>query len=383
MRLNRVRLLALLRKESIQVLRDPSAWLIAFVLPLLLLFLFAYAVSLDIDDVPIGVVMENDGPAARDLAAAYRASAWLDVTLGNDRREFEPRLVDGTLNGIVVIPADLEQRLGYGSGANALQIITDGSQPNTATFTAAYANGVFNTWLDGALAERQLADAGGGSGDPQPAITLIERVWFNPELDSRRVLIPGAIAIVMTMIGTLLTALVVAREWERGTMEALLSTPASLAEILLTKLLPYFILGLATTSLCVALSLAVFEVPLRGSPLTLLLLSIAFLLPALGQGLLISIVAKNQFIAAQAALISGFLPAFLLSGFLFEIDSMPLAIRLLTYMVPARWYVDGLQSVFLVGDVPELLLRDIAAMCVIGAVFIALALRRSSRTLDS
>lgn len=365
------RLWALVRKESLQAIRDPSTILIAFVLPVVMLFLFAYAVSLDIRKVPIGVVLESDSPAAQSLAAAFASTRYFVVTPARDRREVAEAVVGGRLRGYVVIPQDFEQRLASGARAPLVQIITDGSQPNTANFVANYAQGVIGLWQS----SRSPVTTG--------ALSLEPRFWFNPEIESRRFLVPGAIAIVMTMIGTLLTAMVVAREWERGTMEAIMSTPASVVEILVGKLLPYFALGLGATIVATLLAIFVFGVPLRGSWLALLSLSSAFLVPALGQGLLISAVARNQFIAAQIALFSGFLPAFLLSGFLFEIDSMPLPIRALTYVVPARYFVSSLQTVFLAGDVWTLFLPNMLAMLAIGIAFFAVTRAKTRKTLDT
>ena len=365
------RLAALVRKESLQAVRDPSTLLIAFVLPAVLLFLFAYAVSLDIRQVRIGVVVESPGAAAQELAAAFAATRYLDVTFARDRREVADRVVAGELRGFVVIPQDFEQRLIDPLGAPLLQVITDGSQPNTASFVANYAQGVLMTWR-----------AGQAGAAPAQAITLQPRYWFNAELESRRALVPGAIAIIMTIIGTMLTALVVAREWERGTMEAVMSTPASVAEILVGKLLPYFALGMLSTMAATALAIFVFDVPLRGSLAALLLLSAVFMLPALGQGLLISSLARNQFLAAQIALFSGFLPAFMLSGFLFEIDSMPAPIRAITWLVPARYFVSSLKTVFLVGDQWAVFVPDLLAMAVIGVVLFALARRATRKNLE-
>ena len=365
------RLLALTIKESLQVTRDPSTLLIAFALPVVLLFLFAYAVSLDIRNVRIGVVLESDAASAQSLAAAFAGTRYFSVTPARDRRLVARQVLAGELKGYVVIPQDFERRLRDRSLGPAVQIITDGSQPNNAGFVANYAQGVVNGWLQ-------------GQGLATPAVVeLRARFWYNPEIESRRFLVPGSIAIVMAMIGTLLTALVVAREWERGTMEALLSTPARILEILIGKLLPYFGLGLLATLGSGALATMVFGVPLHGSWLTLLAISSAFMLPALGQGLLISALARNQFIAAQFALVTGFLPAFLLSGFLFEIDSMPLPIRTMTSIVPARYFIASLQTVFLVGDVWSVLLPNIAAMLAIGAVFFALARARTRKNLEA
>ncbi|MEZ5560411.1 MAG: ABC transporter permease [Pseudomonadales bacterium] len=365
------RLRALIRKETIQIMRDPASLMIAFVLPPMLLFLFAYAVSLDVRGVPFGVVLESDAPQARSLAAAYAATPYLAVRVGRDRRQLETQLVSGHIKGFVVIPSDFTQRLTRTDRA-VIQIITDGSQPNTAAFTDAYGRGVFSTWRAGQA----------GSSRQAPTVELEPRFWFNAELESRRVLLPGAIAIVMTMIGTLLTALVLAREWERGTMEAMMSTPARLLEMLIGKLLPYFLLGLATTVLCTLLTVGVYGVPLRGSALALLGLSACFLLPALGQGMLISTLTRNQFLASQIALLTGFLPAFLLSGFLFEIHSMPAWIQMLTRIVPARYFVEGLQTLFLAGDVGAQLRADALALLLLGAVLFAAIARATHRRLD-
>lgn len=369
---DRRRLTALVCKESLQAIRDPSTILIAFVLPVVLLFLFAYAVSLDVREVRIGVVLESDSASAQALAGAFSGTRYLTVTPARDRREVADQLVSGTLRGFVVIPQDFECRLASSTPQPLVQVIADGSQPNTANFVANYAQGVVQTWLSGRQA-----------GLLSSAVMLEPRYWFNPELESRRSLVPGAIAIVMTIIGTMLTALVVAREWERGTMEAVLSTPASVVEILIGKLLPYFVLGMIATLVSTALAIFVFGVPLRGSLAALLTLSAMFLIPALGQGLLISSVTKNQFLASQIALFSGFLPSFLLSGFLFEIDAMPVAIQAITYVIPARYFVSSLQTVFLAGDVWSVFLPDLAAMAAIGVLFFALAKSKTRKNLEA
>jgi ABC-2 type transport system permease protein len=365
------RLMALARKESLQALRDPSTLLIAFVLPVVLLFLFAYAVSLDVRKVRLGVVVESPSAAAQALAAAFAGTRYLDVSFAHDRREVAGKMVSGALRGFVVIPQDFEQRLAARGAQPLVQVITDGSQPNTANFVANYAQGVVQSWR-----------AGLGSEVPAAAVTLEPRYWFNAELESRRALVPGAIAIIMTIIGTMLTALVVAREWERGTMEAVLSTPATIAEILIGKLLPYFVLGMLSTLVAAALAVFVFGVPLQGSLLALLLLAAMFMVPALGQGLLISSLARNQFLASQIALFTGFLPAFMLSGFLFEIDAMPAAIQALTWLIPARYFVTSLKTVFLAGDLWTVFVPDLLAMAAIGALFFVLARRATRKNLE-
>lgn len=363
------RFAALVRKESYQIVRDPSSILIAFVLPLILLFLFGYGVSLDTTQTRIGLVIEEEAPLTRDLAAGFQASRYFKVTVGRDRRDFEDDLVLGRVRGIVVISAGFTADHAAGRHP-ALQVLVDGSDPNTANFVQNHAQATLANW------ERQrLSD---GAGRP-PAIAAEQRFWFNPELTSRNFLVPGSIAIVMTLVGTLLTSLVVAREWERGTMEAMMATPVSAAELLAGKLLPYFLLGLTSMTLCVLLAVFLFGVPFRGSVLALYALSATFLMPALGQGLLISAATKNQFLASQLALISAFLPAFLLSGFLFEINSMPTVIQWITFIVPARYLIPSLQTVFLAGDIWPMFARAIAVMLLIGCVFFALAARSTRK----
>ncbi len=365
------RLRALIYKESLQALRDSSTLLIAFALPVVLLLLFAYAVSLDAKNIRIGVVLESQGASAQALAAAFSATDYLDASIVHDRREVAARLVSGELRGYVVIPQDFERRLALRASEPPVQIVTDGSYPNTANYVENYAKGVVQSWRTGLDANA-----------PPQAVVLEPRYWFNAELESRRALVPGAIAIVMTIIGTMLTALVVAREWERGTMEAVLSTPASVAEILIGKLLPYFVLGMMSTLGAAALAVFVFGVPLRGSLVSLLLLSAVFMVPALGQGLMISSLVRNQFLAAQIALFSGFLPAFMLSGFLFEIDAMPAPIRAITWLIPARYFVESLKTVFLTGDIWAVFIPNLLAMAAIGALLFILAKRATRKNLE-
>jgi ABC-2 type transport system permease protein len=213
-------------------------------------------------------------------------------------------------------------------------------------------------------------------------VEVSARYWFNPGLKSRYFLVPGSIAIVMTMIGTLLTALVVAREWERGTMEAIMATPVSMAEFLASKILPYFLLAMASMTLCTVLGVTIFELPFRGSVLALYAIAAAFLMPALGLGLFISAATKNQFVASQMALLASFLPTFLLSGFIYEIASMPWPIQAISYLVPARYLIPSLQTVFLTGDIWGQFLPNIGIMLLFGLAFFRMAFRATRRSLD-
>ncbi|NIJ19106.1 ABC-2 type transport system permease protein [Sphingomonas naasensis] len=368
------RLAALVRKEGAQILRDPSTFLIAFVLPMILLFLFGYAVSLDTSRTRIGLVLQDSSAPALRLAQAYQTSPYFEVTMARTIQPMREKMVGGDLRAIIVIPSD------FGAGVKrgrppAIQIITDGSQPNTANFAAAYGEGVRAQWAAAEGLERNPGAAG-------PPVSLSARFWYNPELKSRYFLVPGSIAIVMTMIGTLLTALVVAREWERGTMEAMMATPITMVEFIVSKLLPYYLLALCSMAMCTAIGIWAFGVPFRGSLLTLFAIASAFLMPALGLGLFISSATKNQFVASQIATLAGFLPTFLLSGFIFEIASMPWPIQAITYIVPARYLIPSLQTVFLAGDQWGLILPNIGVMLGFGLFFFTLSFRVTRRSLD-
>lgn len=368
------RFIALVRKEGSQILRDPSTFLIAFVLPMILLFLFGYAVSLDSSRIRVAVVMEDSSAPALRLAQAYQRSPYFEVTMARSIQPARPMMVSGTIRAIIVIPQDFGLKVKQGH-MPPLQIITDGSQPNTASFAAAYGEGVRQTWAaEEGLARNPMAQS--------PPASVSARYWYNPELKSRYFLVPGSIAVVMTIIGTLLTALVVAREWERGTMEAMMATPITMVEFIASKMIPYFLLALASMSLCTVIGIWAFGVPFRGSVFALIAIASAFLMPALGMGLLISSATKNQFVASQIATLAGFLPTFLLSGFIYEIGSMPWPIQGLTYLVPARYLIPSLQTVFLAGDQWALILPNIGIMLLFGAFFFMLSFRVTRRSLD-
>jgi ABC-2 type transport system permease protein len=360
---------AMLVKESLQIARDPSTFLIAFVLPMLLLFLFGYGVNLDTARSRIGLSMQDNSEAAHSLAGSFQTSQWFDVRSTGAVSELAPQMVAGHIRGIVVIPDGFGRQVSKGGGD--IQIMTDGSLPNTASFIAAYAEGVRATWAAARASDRRTTRP--------PPIQTAPRFWFNPELKSRYFLVPGSIAVVMTMVGTLLTSLVIAREWERGTLEAIMATPVGMVEFIATKVVPYFALALLSMTMCAVLAVAVFGVPFRGSPFALFVIASAFLFPALGQGLLISAATKNQFVASQVALLSAFLPTMLLSGFLFEIGSMPKPIQALTYLVPSRYLIPQLQTVFIAGDDWSLFLPNIAALIGFGLLFFVLAVRSTRR----
>lgn len=369
------RLLALCRKEAMQIVRDPSSILIAFVLPVLLLFIFGYGINLDANKVRIGVVLEDSGAEAHRFAAALAGSPYLEVRPGHDRAAMRARLAAGEVRGMVVIPADFSAKTAQGRGAAAAQLLTDGAEPNTANFLASYLQGAWQVWLTQHAQDR---------GQPPPAQLQLEpRYWFNPDTVSRNYLVPGSISVIMTIIGALLTSLVVAREWERGTMEALLSTPVTRAELLLSKILPYYLLGMAAMLVCVLAATLLMNVPLRGSWWLLFVVSSLFLGSALGLGLLLSTITRNQFVAAQGALTAAFLPATMLSGFVFEINSMPPPVQAATYLVPARYFVSALQTLFQAGDIWPVLLLNTGWLLLSASFWLGLTALKFRRRLDA
>lgn len=368
------RLMALITKEFYQIIRDPSSILISVVLPLILLFLYGFGVSLDLNNLRVALVLEDTSPDAQSFARSMINSRYFDVKIGRDRREFTHDILNGSVRGMVVVPAYFTTFRNLPDTIAPIQVIADGSEPNTANFVQNYVASTWSNWLQ----QEKISEGLKGL----PLITAEPRFWYNEELESRNFLVPGSLAIIMTLIGTLLTALVVAREWERGTMEAIMATPVSIVELLVGKLIPYFILGMGSMTLCVIGAKILYQTPFRGSWLVLELVAACFLTTSLGLGLLISTVTRNQFVAAQAAMVAAFLPAYILSGFIFEIASMPLPIQLLTYVVPARYFVTCLQTLFLVGNVWSLLIINVIPMLLIGFVFFFICARISVKRLD-
>jgi len=372
--MTRRRLKALIIKESLQIVRDPSSILISIVLPILLIFLYAFGVSLDLEHVPIGLVLEDTSPDAMSFSRSLVNSSYFDVTIVRDRRELLDDIEKGAIRGMVVVPSYFTQFRHRPDQVAPIQVIADGSEPNTANFVKNYVRGAFQNWLQQEAISSDLKGL--------QRIDIESRFWYNEQLESRNFLLPGSLAIIMTLIGILLTALVVAREWERGTMEAMMSTPIGIVELMVGKIIPYFFLGLFSMVICFILTVYGFDIPFRGSLWLLLLVVVAFLFCALALGLMISTLSKNQLVAFQVSVIAGFLPAYILSGFLFEISSMPLWIRGLTYLMPARYFVTCLQTLFLVGNVWKLIFWNIIPILVIGLIFLLITARKTVKRLD-
>ena len=368
-----MRMRGLVRKEFLQVMRDPSSIAIAFLMPVVLLLLFGYGVSLDAEHVPIALVVEHPDADTASFTGAFRQSLYFRPVDFSGMASAKDALRKGIVDGIVHLRGDFSRRVREKDGA-AVQIIVNGIDANNARLISGYVEGVWSKWL------RQRADTYGSSLDLP--VQVEQRVWFNSELRSRNFLVPGLIAVIMTLIGALLTAMVMAREWERGTLEALMVTPVTMSEILLGKLIPYFFLGMGGMVLSVIMAVWQFGVPLRGSLPVLLIASSLFLLVALGMGLLISTLARNQFVAGQVAIIVTFLPAFILSGFIFDINSMPLPIRVFTHVIAARYFVSILQSVFLAGNVWRVLLPNALALLIMAVIFFGVIRRKTRKRLE-
>ena len=373
MRKRVMRMRGLIRKEFLQVLRDPSALGIAFILPAVLLLLFGYGVSLDAKSVPLAIVVEQPTAETTSFCGKFEQSRYFLPYHYRSLHEAVEAMRRGEVDGIVHLRADFGEQLRRPRPAE-IQVILNGVDANTARIVSGYVQNVFVLW-----ASEYLRTSGTQLAVP---VRIEQRVWFNANVRSRNFLVPGVIAVIMTLIGALLTALLMAREWERGTMEALIVTPVSIAEILLGKMLPYFLLGMGGLLLSTFMAITVFEVPLRGSAAVLIGSSALFLLAALGMGLFISSVARIQFVAAQIAIITTFLPAFILSGFIFDIRSMPRPIQWITHIIPARYYVSILQTVFLAGDVGPIVWLNVAVLALMAALFLMATRRVTRKRLD-
>jgi ABC-2 type transport system permease protein len=369
------RLNALIVKEILQISRDISSVLISVVLPVLLLFIYGYGISLNLKHLKIGLVIEDTSPDARSFAQSLSRSPYFDLKIVMDRRLLYGDMEKSIIRGMVIIPASFSKNLYSKQAPASIQVISDGSEPNTSTFVTNYMNGALQNWM----AQKQIIS---GSLMQSSIVSVEPRYWYNEGLESRFFLLPGALAVVMTLVGSLLTALVIAREWERGTMESVISTPVTVLELILGKMIPYFILGIISFSICFFLSVFLFELPFRGSYWLLMLTTSVFLFCALSFGLMVSTIAKNQIIAYQVALITAFLPAYMLSDFIFEISSMPNWIQVLTNFLYPRYYVQSLLTIFLAGNVWKLLFFNMLPTLAFGVLFFSITLFKTVKRLD-
>jgi ABC-2 type transport system permease protein len=373
------RLLAIARKEVVQILRDVRSLIIVVLMPAILVLLFGYGVNLDLKGLPVYVVDQDGSQQSQDLLKHFQNSEYFHIArVVSGYPELTRALDDGHAKMGIVIPWDFSQRLRDGRPVQ-VQALVDASDDNTANVLIGYSQAV----VQGYSAEVQIDWLRQRGLSIQPAALSVEtRTWYNEDLESSAFIIPGVLALVMSVIGAFLTSLTIAREWERGTMEQLISTPVSAMEIMLGKLTPYFVLGMFDTLISALIAIYWFHVPFRGSFVTLLAASAMFLIVVLSLGFLISVLAKNQFAASQIALLITFLPAFLLSGFLFSIEQMPMALQWITRVLPARYYVSVLKKIFLKGTPASMLSADLVPLAVFTFVLALAATRSFHKRLD-
>jgi ABC-2 type transport system permease protein len=366
------RVWALVRKEGWQIIRDPSSIALGIIFPALLILLFGFGLSLDAKRVPIAVVLEDSSPDATELASTFQLSRYFDVQLVGSMFAAQKLILAHQIDGIVRLRPDFSRRVKTGDAQ--VQIVVNGGDGNRARIVQAYAEGAVAMWTARRLGE--------GTNPAAGPVLMRDRMWFNEADDSRYFLVPGVIVMVITLNGALLTTLVIAREWERGTLEALFATPVRSDEILLSKVIPYFGLGAFGLLLCLLAARFLFQLPFRGSLWILAAGSILYILVALGIGLLISATVKVQFLASQVTLAVAFVPVVLLSGFIYDLNSLPTVMRFITYIFPARYYVDLLQTVLLAGDFWPVILPDAAALAIMATLLLAMTRRALQKRLD-
>ena len=373
------RLLAIAMKEVVQIIRDARSLIIVVLMPAVLVLLFGYGVNLDLKGLPVYVFDRDGSQQSQDLLKHFQASEYFHIArVFGSYSELTRALDDGHAKMGIVIPWDFSQRLRDGRPAE-VQALVDASDDNTANVLIGYSQAV----VQGYSAEVQIDWLRERGLSIQPAAMSVDtRTWYNEDLESSAFIIPGVLALVMSVIGAFLTSLTIAREWERGTMEQLISTPVTAMEIMLGKLAPYFVLGMLDTVISALIAIYWFDVPFRGSWVTLMAASAMFMVVVLSLGFFISVLAKNQFAASQIALLITFLPAFLLSGFLFSIEQMPIALQWITRILPARYYVSVLKKIFLKGTPAHLLYADLVPLAVFTLVLAVLATRSFHKRLE-
>ncbi len=362
---------ALIWKEFIQIRRDPSSIIIAFILPLVSLLIYMYGINLDSVKVTMGIKNDDMTPEISTLVKSFGHSKYVNSVVYDNEQDLAKGIVRSKLKGAIIIPNDFSSKLARSQSAD-LMVITDGSEVNTANYVQNYALQISNQWLLTSRYKHLMQ---------KPVVTPEIRFWYNQDLNSHYFILPGSIAITMTLIGILLTSLVIAREWERGTMEALLSTRIRKIDIVLGKYIPYFTLGMCSMAFCVFMCTQVFQVPFRGSYFVLFFVSALFLFTSLGIGLLISTKLKNQFLASQVSLGIGFLPALMLSGLMFPINSMPMIFQYLTRIIPPRYYITFIESEFMAGTVWQIVIINSIFLTVLGLFLFVLVYKNTDMRL--
>ena len=371
--MNLRRLRAVFRKEMLHIVRDARSLVLALALPLIMLLLFGYALTLDVDRIPTYIYDHSRTPQSRELVDQFRGSRYFQV-LGavNDYQPIERSINQSVILLSLVIDKDYAKNLLAGKEAD-VQLLIDGSDSNTASIALGYADTVIQGYAAQLRSDAQVRRGAGLLKIPvQPQV----RVWYNSDLKSKNFIVPGLIAITMMIIAALLTSLTIAREWENGTMEQLLSTPARPSELVLGKLLAYFCLGFTDMVMCILVGVFVFQVPFRGNVWFLFFTSCLFLFGALCWGIFISASARSQLLAFQMGMLSSFLPGYLLSGFLYSIHNMPQVIQAISYVVPARYFIKIVNAVFLKGVGVEIVYSEVALLAVYAAIVFLAASRK-------
>jgi len=364
------RMKAVTRKEFIHLMRDPRSLAIGIALPILMLLLFGFALTLDVDHVPIVIWNQHEDPLTRDFISHFQASRYFTIVrFANHYGELEKAIDDRSALAALIIPFDFSRNVHAGKPA-AVQWIVDGSDSNTATLATGYADAVTRTFSTNIQMNR-LSLTGGVA--PVMPVDFRSRVWFNADMESRNYIIPGLIAVIMMIIAGLLTSLTIAREWDTGTMEQLISTPLKVPELILGKLIPYFCIALLDVTLAVFMGEFLFQIPLRGNVALIFLITAIFLTGALSLGMLISIVTKSQLVASQVAILATFLPTFLLSGFSFDIANMPRLLQLLSHLIPARYFISILKGIYLKGVGLEVLYLETLFLSAFGMLVLIAA----------
>ncbi|MCG8907957.1 ABC transporter permease [Pseudomonas sp. DP-17] len=368
------RLASLTRKEVRQLVRDRSNLLIGIGLPIALILIFGYGLSLDVKRAIVAVVLDDPSPMARDVAAGISRSEYLEPHRVRSFAEGEALMKAREVDALVQFPSDFTRNLNDGHAQ--IQVLVQGSDATRAASVSTYVSSALAGY-----AEKQ-ADRGAGSASQAGAVTIVQRMWFNAANTSTWYLVPGLIVLIMTLVGAFLTALVMAREWERGTLEALFVTPVRPVEILLAKIIPCFGIGMIGLALCLLAARFLFDVPVYGSFIVLVIASMLYMLVALGIGLLISAVTKNQFLASQIALLASFLPAMMLSGFIFDLRNVPTAIRVIGNLLPATYFMELVKSLFLAGDFWPMILKNCAILAAYAVALLGLARLVTRKRLD-
>lgn len=366
------RLLALTRKEVRQLLRDKSNLFVGLLLPLALILLFGYGLSFDVKDAPVAIVLEDRSPAAQEAVAGIGGSPYLVPVAAANMDEAVRLIRAHKVEAIVRVPVDFSQRRAAGDAR--IQLIVNGADSTTASAIEGYVNGGIQT------ASRHIMDrSGNGSGG---GITLVQRTWFNEAGVSTWYLVPGLLVLVMTLIGAFLTSLLIAREWERGTLESLFVTPVRPLELVLSKLAPYVVIGAIDMVMCLLAARFLFEVPIRGSLIVIIFASLLYLIVALLLGLFISGTTRNQFAASQMALLASFMPAMMLSGFVFDLRNVPLVIQIVSQLLPATHFMELVKSLFLAGTIWPMVLKNCAILAAYGVLLAFVTGRTLRKRLD-